>query len=73
MAVTKREQQMLALSDQGLSHSQIAERMGIQAGSVTRTLAMLSPDFASDRRRREAMIAGSQILAARINQLAGAS
>ena len=73
MAVTKREQQMLDLSDQGLSHTEIAKRMGIQTGSVTRTLAMLSPDFASDRRRRQAMIGGSQILAGRINQLAGAS
>lgn len=73
MAVTAREEQMLALSDDGLDHAQIAARMGIKVKSVTRTLAMLSPDFASDRMRKRALVEGSRELANRINALRGHS
>ena len=72
MAVTKREQQMLDLSDQGLTHQQIADQMGIKVASVAHTLANLSPDFATDRKLKRQMIAGSRELAARIDQMAGA-
>ena len=70
MAVTRREQQMLDLHDQGLSHVEIAARMGIQTGSVTRTLAKLSCDFA-DRRHQAAMRDGSRQLASAIAELEG--
>lgn len=69
MAVTKREQQMLDLSDQGLTHQQIADRMGIKVSSAARSLANLSPDFATDRKLKRQMIAGSRELAARIGQM----
>ncbi|GEM_PF-1657015 len=71
MAVTRREQQMLDLHDQGLSHVEIAARMGIQTGSVTRTLAKLSCDFAADRRHQAAMRDGSRQLASAIAELEG--
>lgn len=40
--ITRREQEMLDLHDEGLSRDKIAARMGIKVGSVTRTLSALN-------------------------------
>lgn len=73
MAVTKREQQMLDLSEEGLSQDQIAAAMGIKEDSVKRTLCLLNPDPAGDRRHLRQMIAGSRELATRIQAMRGAA
>jgi DNA-binding NarL/FixJ family response regulator len=50
MAVTRREQQMLDLKDQGLSVAEIAREMDIKEASVERVLNMLNPGVQEERR-----------------------
>lgn len=64
MAVTRREQQMLDLREQGMNDAAIARAMGIQRGSVRRTLSILSVSLAEDRRHDEAVRQGSKSLVA---------
>jgi FixJ family two-component response regulator len=62
MAVTSREQEMLDLAAMGLSHREIAQRMGIQPGSVSRTLTLLNGGMGDNRAHLSMMARGSRTL-----------
>ncbi len=64
MAVTRREQQMLDLREQGMNDDAIAREMGIQRGSVRHTLSILSVNLKEDRRHDDAVRRGSRSLLA---------
>lgn len=71
MALTRREQQMVDLHDQGLSHAQIAREMRIKTASVQRVLKLLDAGPQEDQRHRRATAAGSAELLKRIKAAGG--
>lgn len=71
MGVTRREQQMLNLSEQGLNDGEIAEEMGVKRSSVRRTLRLLRVDFSAERRDRAATAAASEQLKLSVQALGG--
>lgn len=60
---TRRERQMLALSEAGLKPDEIAAEMGISADSVRRTLSLLSVSGGDDW-KNPARLASEDLLAA---------
>lgn len=71
MALTTREQQMIDLHEQGLSHAQIAREMRIKKDSVIRTLRLLDAGPQEDQRHRRATAKGSAELLRRIKAAGG--
>lgn len=71
MAVTAREQQMLDLQEEGLTHQAISARVGVKLSYVHRTLGMLSGSPAEDRRREAAIRRGSERLGQAVNAAGG--
>jgi DNA-binding NarL/FixJ family response regulator len=65
MAITRREQEIIALAESGLGGDEIARRLGLARGSVHAKLGILFSSLSEDT-RREAMIrqATSQLGAA---------
>lgn len=66
--ITKREQQMIALHEQGKSAAEIAEVMGITPDSARRTISWLCCNVGPDTRHEQAMAMGSRALLAAIER-----
>jgi DeoR/GlpR family transcriptional regulator of sugar metabolism len=66
--ITRREQEMLDLQDEGLDARAIAERMGVKEDTVRRTLNMLCVSTSAERIERAAIASSSAALLAAIRR-----